>query len=108
MKLNTSIKRLKSFQEYQKNKEKYNIGDFIIWKILSLYIIYEIIEIYDSWVTVKEQYRFDSTNSTVITQNNIVNKMEDNIRNFSLYNSDNLQDCIDMIPILIHSTKYNI
>jgi len=106
------MKHLKTFENNTRKKYK----KYIVWDYSKNITIFEVINDNKNTVKIKRCKLFhDFNNGTNITEYKLSEKEEEiqfknyrYIDKYLLYQSDNLEDCVEKIQILKIANKYNI
>jgi hypothetical protein len=107
--------------KYLKSYENINIPlkKYVIWKQDTDLEVFEVTDKIEKWDTDKViiiniLYKFKLGKIEPVSLNKRptagldLTNLQNNIKNFCIYQSDNLQDCLDILEILDTSNKYNL
>jgi len=102
------MKYLKTYESKSFEKGKYVVMKHK-WQLDNLLFIYNIMNVKTSEIVVKRLYRFD-INTDKLTEDNDIYYFgtKDYKPTDIIYQSDNLQDCIDRLPKLTMLKKYKL
>jgi hypothetical protein len=95
-----------------KTFEKYTSDDFksyIIWKSKKIFMILSVIQVTEYHLKFKKLYIYSNGKLEKIRNEKIdIFHNYDQIKRHIVYESDNLQDCIDMLSDIDIAIKYNL
>lgn len=90
---------------YQFLKENSQYKKYVVWKFISSYGIFEVIDVLDFGIILSKKYLYVDE---LVPHEQDIKVTKTAFNRQVIFQSDNLQECIDQIGILDKAKKYNL
>lgn len=108
---------MKHIKQYETNRDELNLKKYIIWKSNVLNIFEVVNSDKQSELSLKRLFIYSEENDLLETPVDTfdshiiltINDIDiDHIKKYIIYQSDNLQELVDIVSLIMNTNKYNI